>query len=613
MKKRKYGNKLSVFFLALALAIAMIPTVASAMTDDDAAGDPAAGLAGNDLIINDDAPGDAGAGASPGADANEDAGANPGADANKDADASPDTDKDAYANAGTDAPQAPAGPADDGPADPDSTAIAMPLPADAAPEGLLSAQEAGDFAVRMSFPGVEGVTAEYFTDGSWKAAGVFDDECEFEIADADLATYESYTFRARKGGMAYTFPAVNYSDFRPGEPLVFETPVNTIVIAGIDAECALSVVQRDWVYQAVPATPGAIREFNVFDNGNNYTVYLDRPGFFRIIIDGVAAGQAVSFGPPYFYQATVPAGVTDVIMQSSGWIVNPARPAQAGDAIALLCDFSGTARDASMTFAYNGQAYSVDFKLDGSDPFGFPYGLFRALAYNGNGSGGGLLDVREETYFIDDKVTVSGNVLAWAKAGWTFTGWNTKADGSGDPYGPGDIFEMPDSNVTLYAQWEKDASGGSDPGGNSKPKPNPNAGPTGTGGKGTAPYGTGGGSYATPPPAAPASAPAAAAIVPAPADGSLVDEPPARDDEDGPVRTIPPIKPPTDKNPEPPAAETVIQIETAQVPFASLADTNWILLSPILAALAAIVAIFVAASGFRRRREEVAARKDAKA
>ena len=39
--------------------------------------------------------------------------------------------------------------------------------------------------------------------------------------------------------------------------------------------------------------------------------------------------------------------------------------------------------------------------------------------------------------------------------GYTFTGWNTAADGSGTGYSGGDAFTLPSSGSdTLYAQWQ---------------------------------------------------------------------------------------------------------------------------------------------------------------
>ena len=59
------------------------------------------------------------------------------------------------------------------------------------------------------------------------------------------------------------------------------------------------------------------------------------------------------------------------------------------------------------------------------------------------------------------------NANSFTRTGYTFTGWNTKADGSGTAYGDGASVSL-SSNVTLYAQWQLntysysfDANGGS--------------------------------------------------------------------------------------------------------------------------------------------------------
>lgn len=39
------------------------------------------------------------------------------------------------------------------------------------------------------------------------------------------------------------------------------------------------------------------------------------------------------------------------------------------------------------------------------------------------------------------------------KTGYSFAGWNTKADGSGTTYAQGQTFKMGPANVTLYALW----------------------------------------------------------------------------------------------------------------------------------------------------------------
>ena len=49
-------------------------------------------------------------------------------------------------------------------------------------------------------------------------------------------------------------------------------------------------------------------------------------------------------------------------------------------------------------------------------------------------------------------VTVLDNTGNLAKSGYTFSGWNTAADGSGQSYSPGATFTI-NTNTVLYAQW----------------------------------------------------------------------------------------------------------------------------------------------------------------
>lgn len=46
-----------------------------------------------------------------------------------------------------------------------------------------------------------------------------------------------------------------------------------------------------------------------------------------------------------------------------------------------------------------------------------------------------------------------------AHSGYTFTGWNTKTDGRGTSYAPGDTVVL-NGDITFYAQWEKEVVGG---------------------------------------------------------------------------------------------------------------------------------------------------------
>ena len=46
---------------------------------------------------------------------------------------------------------------------------------------------------------------------------------------------------------------------------------------------------------------------------------------------------------------------------------------------------------------------------------------------------------------------------------WSFVGWNTSSDGSGDAYAPGDMFTLTEGRDVLYAQWEYSVPGGKMP------------------------------------------------------------------------------------------------------------------------------------------------------
>ncbi|OKP93860.1 InlB B-repeat-containing protein, partial [Paenibacillus sp. P46E] len=75
------------------------------------------------------------------------------------------------------------------------------------------------------------------------------------------------------------------------------------------------------------------------------------------------------------------------------------------------------------------------------------------VTYNGNGSTGGTVPTDSNSYPQGDVVTVLGNTGTLVKTGYTFTGWNTAANGSGTDYTANATFSMGTANATLYAKW----------------------------------------------------------------------------------------------------------------------------------------------------------------
>ena len=80
------------------------------------------------------------------------------------------------------------------------------------------------------------------------------------------------------------------------------------------------------------------------------------------------------------------------------------------------------------------------------------------VTYHGNGADSGKT-TDPTAYATGAKATVKEN--NYTRGGYTFTGWNTKADGSGDSYKTGDWITMTGS-VILYAQWTRNSSHGGD-------------------------------------------------------------------------------------------------------------------------------------------------------
>ena len=75
-----------------------------------------------------------------------------------------------------------------------------------------------------------------------------------------------------------------------------------------------------------------------------------------------------------------------------------------------------------------------------------------SVTYDANGASSGTLPTDANTYATAATVTVLGNTGSLTKTGYTFTGWNSAANGSGTHYG--ETFAMGSANVTLYAEWK---------------------------------------------------------------------------------------------------------------------------------------------------------------
>ena len=72
------------------------------------------------------------------------------------------------------------------------------------------------------------------------------------------------------------------------------------------------------------------------------------------------------------------------------------------------------------------------------------------VSYDANGGTGTMESITGD---VGSKIVIEQN--GFARSGYTFTGWNTQADGKGTAYKPGDSFTLTDKDTVLYAQWNK--------------------------------------------------------------------------------------------------------------------------------------------------------------
>jgi uncharacterized protein (TIGR02145 family)/uncharacterized repeat protein (TIGR02543 family) len=107
------------------------------------------------------------------------------------------------------------------------------------------------------------------------------------------------------------------------------------------------------------------------------------------------------------------------------------------------------------------RAVSAVAIIQGAPPYSLTAGITIAgkpvqtytVTYIGNGNTGGTAPTDAKAYEQGANVTVMANTGNLVRNGYTFTGWNTTADGTGTSYAGATSFSMSATNVILYAKW----------------------------------------------------------------------------------------------------------------------------------------------------------------
>lgn len=133
-----------------------------------------------------------------------------------------------------------------------------------------------------------------------------------------------------------------------------------------------------------------------------------------------------------------------------------------GDAIRVAANSGGLARTGYVFKGWNTDSRGSGITYAPADVIAMGqaditlYALWApvfTVTYLGNGNTSGAVPVDSDTYETSEDVTVLTNSGTLALTGYTFSGWNTAANGSGVTYPVGSTFVMGDENVVLYALW----------------------------------------------------------------------------------------------------------------------------------------------------------------
>jgi uncharacterized repeat protein (TIGR02543 family) len=77
----------------------------------------------------------------------------------------------------------------------------------------------------------------------------------------------------------------------------------------------------------------------------------------------------------------------------------------------------------------------------------------KLITYDGNTNTGGTVPTDAVNHYENDAVTLKTNSGTLAKTSYTFSGWNTLANGTGTNYAVSTVIKMPSAALTLYARW----------------------------------------------------------------------------------------------------------------------------------------------------------------
>ncbi len=101
----------------------------------------------------------------------------------------------------------------------------------------------------------------------------------------------------------------------------------------------------------------------------------------------------------------------------------------------------------------NSVQYTVKAFDDSSKTYTVSVNIAPKIKYHGNSNVSGAPPIETTLYLSGSDVVVRDNTGLLEKTNYTFHGWNTQPDGNGVTYQPGDVINLGNSGIDLYANW----------------------------------------------------------------------------------------------------------------------------------------------------------------
>jgi hypothetical protein len=203
--------------------------------------------------------------------------------------------------------------------------------------------------------------------------------------------------------------------------------------------------------------PRALRDFSVAELKDSLATLS------KLVVTG--AGLSNAYSPPALAPgATIAMGKTSTHSISFA----PTLVADTGQTIsytwnggaATTISSGSSAGPLSLVDGAAGNTLVITVSTSSSQTATYTVTIIKAyvLSYDGNGAVTGRVPA-DELHFVGQPVTTVDNLYGLSIADFSFAGWNTAADGSGDAHAAGTGFAMYSQDTTLYAQWAANPGG----------------------------------------------------------------------------------------------------------------------------------------------------------